>query len=152
MDREAWRAAIHGVAKSRTRLSDWTEYTCFNAILWNHPTLAFSQRVQKSVLYICVPFAVSHIGSFHYHLSKFHICFSILYWCFSFWLTSLCILGSSLIYLIRTASSEWEGGSGWGTHVHLWLIHVNVWQKPLQYCKVISFQLKQFKIKIFIFI
>ena len=24
MDREAWRAAIHGVAKSRTRLSDWT--------------------------------------------------------------------------------------------------------------------------------
>ena len=25
MDREAWRDAIHGVAKSRTRLSDWTE-------------------------------------------------------------------------------------------------------------------------------
>ena len=25
MDREAWRAALHGVAKSRTRLSDWTE-------------------------------------------------------------------------------------------------------------------------------
>ena len=25
MDREAWRAAIHGAAKSRTRLSDWTE-------------------------------------------------------------------------------------------------------------------------------
>ena len=26
MDREAWRAAIHGVAKSRTRLSDWTDW------------------------------------------------------------------------------------------------------------------------------
>ena len=25
MDRETWRAAVHGVAKSRTRLSDWTE-------------------------------------------------------------------------------------------------------------------------------
>ena len=27
MDREAWHAAIHGVAKSRTWLSDWTELT-----------------------------------------------------------------------------------------------------------------------------
>ena len=25
MDREAWRAAVHEVAKSRTRLNDWTE-------------------------------------------------------------------------------------------------------------------------------
>ena len=36
---------------------------------------------------------------------------------------------------------RWEGGSGRGTHVNPWLIHVNVWQKPLQYCKVISLQL-----------
>ena len=28
MGREAWRAAIHGVAKSRTRLSDWTGLNC----------------------------------------------------------------------------------------------------------------------------
>ena len=26
MDREAWRAAIHGVAKSWTWLSDWTDW------------------------------------------------------------------------------------------------------------------------------
>ena len=32
-------------------------------------------------------------------------------------------------------------GIGWGTHVNPWLIHVNVWQKPLQYSKVISLQL-----------
>ena len=30
MDREAWRAAIHGVAKSRTRLSDWSD------LIWRH--------------------------------------------------------------------------------------------------------------------
>ena len=36
---------------------------------------------------------------------------------------------------------RWEGGLGWGTHVNPWLIHDNVWQKPLQYCKVISLQL-----------
>ena len=30
MDREAWRAVIQGVAKSRTRLSDWTELKITN--------------------------------------------------------------------------------------------------------------------------
>ena len=36
---------------------------------------------------------------------------------------------------------RWEGGLGWETHVNPWLIHFNVWQNPLQYCKVISLQL-----------
>ena len=35
---------------------------------------------------------------------------------------------------------KWEGRSGWGTHVNPRLIHISVWQKPLQYCKVISLQ------------
>ena len=43
MDREAWYAAVHGVAKTRTRLSDWTELNSLNpskhhelsiAIIW----------------------------------------------------------------------------------------------------------------------
>ena len=36
MDREAWRAAIHGAAKSRTRLSNWTElnHTLKASFLW----------------------------------------------------------------------------------------------------------------------
>ena len=33
------------------------------------------------------------------------------------------------------------GGIGMGIHVNPWLIHVNVCQNPLQYCKVISLQL-----------
>ena len=37
-------------------------YTGFSAILSDHPTLAFSHRVQKSVLYICASFSVSYIG------------------------------------------------------------------------------------------
>ena len=47
---------------------------------------------------------------------------------------------------------HWDDPEGWdgegsrrgvqmGTHVHPWLFHVNAWQKPLQYCKLISLQL-----------
>ena len=41
---------------------------------------------------------------------------------------------------------RWEAGLGWdgGTHVHPWLIHVNVWQKPSQNCKIVSLQLNKF--------
>ena len=43
----------------------------------------------------------------------------------------------------------WDGEGGGrglqdgGKHVHPCLIHVNVWQRPPQYCKVISLQLKR---------
>ena len=40
----------------------------------------------------------------------------------------------------------WEMGEGFrreGTYVHLWLIHVDVWQKPTQCCKAIVLQLKR---------
>ena len=36
MDREAWRAAIHGVPKSRIQLSDWTELRCSNNSYWRN--------------------------------------------------------------------------------------------------------------------
>ena len=80
-------------------------YTCFNAILSEHPTLAFSHRVQKSVLYICVSFSVLHIGLSLPSFKIPYICISILYWSLYFWLTSLCIMGSSFIHLIRTDSN-----------------------------------------------
>ena len=41
----------------------------------------------------------------------------------------------------RDGMGREEGGSGRGTHVNPWLIHVNAWQKPLQQCKAISLQL-----------
>ena len=50
MDREAWRAAIHGVAKSRTRLSDWTELN------WNSEfskVAGYEISTQKSLAFLC---------------------------------------------------------------------------------------------------
>ena len=44
MDREAWHAAIHGVAKSRTRLSDWTE---LNWVLWIGPRVVEEDQTFK---------------------------------------------------------------------------------------------------------
>ena len=45
---------------------------------------------------------------------------------------------------------EMECGGSWeevfrseGTYVYLWLIHVDVWQNPTQYCKAIILQLKK---------
>ena len=50
--------------------------------------------------------------------------------------------------VLRDNPEGWGGeasGTGvqdGGTHAHPWLIHDNVWQKPPQYYKVISLQLK----------
>ena len=38
-------------------------------------------------------------------LNSIYICVSIRYYCFSSWLTSLCIIGSSFIHVIRTDSN-----------------------------------------------
>ena len=51
MDREAWSAAIHGVSKSQTRLSDWTElnwtevqvHICHDDCLWWSPQITLAK-------------------------------------------------------------------------------------------------------------
>ena len=59
MDRVAWRAAVHGVAKSRTRLSDWTDWlileiNSFVIILFlsyfNYKTVFATRKRCRSIL------------------------------------------------------------------------------------------------------
>ena len=50
MDREAWRAAIHGVAKSRTRLSD---FTSLSLSLGHHRELS---RVPCAIQYFLISY------------------------------------------------------------------------------------------------
>ena len=62
----------HPVSCIETGLAICFTYTFFNAILSNHPTLAFSHRVQNTVL-TSVSLLLSHIKGYSYYLSKFHI-------------------------------------------------------------------------------
>ena len=43
MDREAWHAAVHGVAKSQTQLSDWTELNWVAQVVKNLSTMQETQ-------------------------------------------------------------------------------------------------------------
>ena len=54
MDREDWRAAIHGVAKSRTWLSDWTELNRMelrNTGLFGQPLSVYYSRTTEEERY-----------------------------------------------------------------------------------------------------
>ena len=70
----------------------------FSQIIPPSPSPTESKRLFVSLLLSC-------IQGYHYHLSKFHI--HALVYCifFFFWLTSLCIIGSSFIHLIWTESN-----------------------------------------------
>ena len=53
MDREAWRAAIHGVAKSQTWLSDWTELNWrqeTNSAHWGPAWPMLTKQAEKEVI------------------------------------------------------------------------------------------------------
>ena len=71
MDREAWRAAIHGIAKSRIRLSDWTEWN------WN--------------IYLACKRAISLLDSYPREITSVHTktCRLYLQQCYLFYLFSL---------------------------------------------------------------
>ena len=87
MDRDAWRAAFHGVSKSQTRLSDWTELRIFHIngnivyslcawlILLSVMFLRFIHMVYVSVLHAFL--WLNDIPL--YRCSRF--CLSIHYWC-----------------------------------------------------------------------
>ena len=143
IDREARHAAVHGVAKSQTWLSNSTELkNIFSSeTLLNSPTvycfrLSFSRSLGDT---ISLQNRSSQESATNKNIETL----------VSLWLKiAYPVHETGCSGLVHWDDPEgWDGeqgkgGSGWGTYVHPWLIHVNAWQKPPQYCKVISLQLK----------
>ena len=84
MDREAWRAAIHGVAKSRTRLSDWTELNIRPLLDTKHLSSGFSSTssklidlVQKDSLNPPASSGLGDLGQATYSLSLYLFIFKL---------------------------------------------------------------------------
>ena len=71
MDREAGRAAVHGVAKSQTRLSDWTELSIFSCFygpvsaLFRDMSIEIFSSIFKIKLFMCVFFILSCTSYFY---------------------------------------------------------------------------------------
>ena len=97
MDREAWHAAIHGVAKSRTRLSDWTELNWYN------------NNVTIDTPFLFLKHAIKLNKSHHFQLfiNKYLIFFIL-------WVTyaNLCQVGTNRLKIYRKENKN-EQNSIW---------------------------------------
>ena len=65
IDREAWSAAVHGVTKSQTRLSDWTELKwIFKGVLFVFAfgVLVWTKSTKKRMLYLPSLFCYLHFS------------------------------------------------------------------------------------------
>ena len=90
VDREAWRAAIHGVAKSRTRLSDWTELS-WTELNWG-----------MHILLLTFPLALLLQCPTGFGLLCFHFhSFPCIFWFLFFISSVICWLFSSVLFSLH---------------------------------------------------
>ena len=76
MDREAWRAAIHGVAESQTQLSDWTELN-WTELLYNMLASAVRLNVLPTRVQTPAPSCASSPSAQHSELCTFSVPYSV---------------------------------------------------------------------------
>ena len=86
MDRKAWRAAIHGVAKSQTRLNDWTELNWIIVLVW---ISLMTYNLEHHFIYLFTISISSSLGHLlksvvHFLIGLFSYCW--ITYCFFFFL------------------------------------------------------------------
>ena len=106
MDREAWHAASHGVTKSQTWLSNWTELN------WTYPS--FSQDVRES--FLC---EISR-KAFVFLMKRFHRnwhCFSLFIFPFCSWNADVITGVQQLFCCYRMSSIKYQPKVPWKREV-----------------------------------
>ena len=150
MDREAWRAAVHGVAKSWTQLSDWTELSwnlgcCLALKVWGNTdtsrastyqwgrsgwinitvTSSFSRMLLRDTLHSS-PGSPGGLSPSNPQQSLSHPLTNTLFFLISFFLVShFCLLSSlSKLSSSKTFSQLWFRGSYQIWDISLQIEHV----------------------------
>ena len=83
MDREAWWAAVHGITKSWTRLSDWTELN------WTALVCYCCCSVAPSCFTLCNPWAAARQASLSFTMSLSLLKLHLSQWCYPTILSSV---------------------------------------------------------------
>ena len=76
MDREAWRAAVHGVAKSQVWLSDWTEL--MSGTIW-YLSFSFWLTSLSMIISTCIHIAANGIISFVFVAEQYSVIYTYEY-------------------------------------------------------------------------
>ena len=111
--REAWRAAIHGVTKSRTRLSNWTELMGRDAMILVFWVLNFKTTFSLSCFTFIKRRFCSSLSAVRVVLSAYLIGIS-LYAEYIMWITRLDESEAGMKIIRRRRRSQDAGGIGWG--------------------------------------
>jgi len=99
MDREAWRAAIHGVAKSRTRLSDWSDLKGYQPLERQPSTEGWTFK-----LYLILMNINSHKGLVVLHWQcSLRLCKQFFFFFLTLWLPWVFVA----VHRISPAAARW---------------------------------------------
>ena len=108
MDREAWRAAVHGVAKSQIRLNDWTELNCVEGTLYPNKQVIDSEAFNFFSYESSDNYVLHHGPKYIWNLNNCHEIVFILCLCDMFNFEINCSLRNWKSWLLSRVLTLWD--------------------------------------------